>query len=47
VIGPALGADRDVVAREEEIAKLWRNVLELLRDGTAALNVDIRAGRLS
>jgi hypothetical protein len=34
-------------AREEETEKLWRNVLELLRDGTDALIADMRAGRLS
>ena len=33
--------------REEETEKLWRNVLELLCDGTDALIADMRAGRLS
>jgi hypothetical protein len=30
-------------AREEETEKLWRNVLELLRDGADALIADMRA----
>ena len=33
--------------REEETEQLWRNVLELLRDGTDTLIADMRAGRLS
>jgi hypothetical protein len=42
----ALGAALRQV-REEETEKLWRNVLELLRDGTDAMIADMRAGRLS
>jgi hypothetical protein len=34
-------------AREEEIAKLWHNVLVLFHDGTDALIADMRAQHLS
>ena len=34
-------------AREEETEKLWRNVLEIFRDGTDTRIADMRAGRLS
>jgi hypothetical protein len=34
-------------AREEETEQLLSNLLEIFRKGTAALNADLRAGRLS